>query len=136
VHRPLHKFIESHDIIFDEGGPHNTPYQERIVLETDATDDSTPPPSLPSSPTPMLFPSITSCPKHTIHPPISDNDLHYNISSYSHHANITNANIPKPKTYDEAMASLDAAEWLAACYNKMQTWKHLDVYNIVPQPKG
>jgi hypothetical protein len=38
--------------------------------------------------------------------------------------------------YDEAMASLDAAEWLAACEEEMQTWKNLDVYNIVPQPKG
>ena len=132
MHRPSHKFIESHNIIFDEGGPHNT--QEQIVLKPDT--DSIPPPSLPSCPAPMLPPSPTSCPKCITHPPISDDDPHYNISSYGHCANVANANIPKPKTYDKAMASLDATEWLTTCDNTMRTWKHLDMYNIVPQPKG
>jgi len=30
------------------------------------------------------------------------------------------------------MASLDAAEWLAACEEEMQTWKNLDIYDVVP----
>jgi hypothetical protein len=34
------------------------------------------------------------------------------------------------------MSSPDAAEWLAACEDEMRTWKHLDVYDIVPRPKG
>jgi hypothetical protein len=42
----------------------------------------------------------------------------------------------EPKMYDKAMASPDAPEWLAACEEEMWTWKNLDVYNIVPQPKG
>jgi len=136
MHRPSHKFIESCDIVFNKGGPHNTPYQERIVLEPDAADDSTPPPSLSSSPTPMLFPSPTSCSKCTIHPPIPNNDPRYNISSYGHHTNVTDTDIPKPKTYDKAMASPDTAKWLMACNDEMQTWKHLDMYDIIPQPKG
>jgi hypothetical protein len=38
--------------------------------------------------------------------------------------------------YNKAMASPDTPEWLAACKEEMQTWKDLDVYNIIPQPKG
>jgi hypothetical protein len=38
--------------------------------------------------------------------------------------------------YNEAMASPDVPEWLAACKEEMRTWKDLDIYNIVPQPKG
>ena len=46
------------------------------------------------------------------------------------------ADTSEPKTYNEAMASPDAPEWLAACKEEMRTWKDLDVYDIVPQPKG
>ena len=34
------------------------------------------------------------------------------------------------------MASPDTGEWLAACKKEMHTWKNLDVYNIIPRPKG
>src|SRR5216683_3835206 len=34
------------------------------------------------------------------------------------------------------MASPDAVEWLMACEDKMQTWKQLNVYDVVPRPKG
>jgi len=34
------------------------------------------------------------------------------------------------------MASPDAAEWLTACEEEMRTWKDLDVYDVVPRPKG
>jgi hypothetical protein len=34
------------------------------------------------------------------------------------------------------MASQDAVEWLATCEEEMQTWKDLDVYDVVPRPKG
>ena len=92
---------------------------------------------LTASPTsPTSAPSITTRLKCTTRLPISDNDPRYSVSSYGHHANITNAEAPKPKTYDKAMASLDAAEWLAACEEEMRTWKYLDIYNVVPQPKG
>ena len=34
------------------------------------------------------------------------------------------------------MASSDAAKWLTACEDEMHTWKNLEVYDIIPQPKG
>ncbi len=77
-----------------------------------------------------------SRPKRTICPPVPNDDPHYNVSSYSHCANLTDAETPEPKTYDEAMASPDTIEWLVACEDKMQTWKQLDMYNVVPWPKG
>jgi len=42
----------------------------------------------------------------------------------------------EPKSYDQAMASPDVAEWLAACEEEMQTWKDLEVYDVVPWLKG
>ena len=123
IHRPTKKFLESRDVVFDEGGP--TPRHERIILEPDITPapDTHPPPA-------------ASCPKRTIRPPISDNDPRYDVSSYGHRANVALADTSEPKSYDEAMASLDAAEWLATCEEEMWTWKELDVYDIVPRPKG
>jgi len=34
------------------------------------------------------------------------------------------------------MASPDVLEWLAACEEEMCTWKDMDVYDVVPCPKG
>jgi hypothetical protein len=125
VHRPTQKFIESHDVVFDEGGP--TPRHERIILEP---DDDAPPPS------PSPNPATPSRPKRATCPPIQDNNPRYDISSYRHRANVTLADAAEPKTYNEAMASPDTSEWLATCEEEMQTWKDLEVYNIVPRPKG
>jgi len=88
---------------------------------------------MPSIPTPIPSTIFEPHPKSITHPP--NDDPHYNVSSYDH-ANLTNTKVPEPKTYNKAMASPDAAEWLAACNNKMCTWKHLDMYNVIPQPKG
>src|SRR6266851_9410426 len=74
-------------------------------------------------------------PKHTTHPPIPDDNPHYDVSSYNC-ANLADAKTPEPKTYNEAMASLDTTKWLAACEDEMWTWKHLNMYNVIPQPKG
>jgi len=49
---------------------------------------------------------------------------------------MADAKAPELKTYNEAMASPDAVKWLTAYEDKMCTWKNLDVYDIVPQPKG
>ena len=121
-------------------------HHEHTILEPDNTPPSAsssstiPSPSLPSSSTPNLSSSVVpptpSCPKCTIHLPVPDNNPHYDVSSYGHHTNVTDVEAPKLKTYDEAMASSDAAEWLATCKEKMQTWKDLDVYDIIPQLKG
>ena len=122
MHRPTQKFIEScNDIVFDEGGP--TLCHKRIILEP---DDDAPPPS------PSPNPATPSCPKRATHPPIQDDNPHYDILSYRHWANIALADAAEPKTYNEAMASPDASEWLATCEEEMRTWKDLEVYNIVP----
>jgi hypothetical protein len=52
--------------------------------------------------------------------------------SYGYHTNIADAKAPELKMYDEAIASPDATEWLAACKEEMQTWKNLDIYDVVP----
>jgi hypothetical protein len=145
MHRPSQRFLESRDVVSDEGGP--TPRQERIILEPNANDANDisptnyiPPIPISNTPSTVVPPSssspLMSRPKHAIRPPIPDDDQRYNVSSYGHHANAADAEAPEPKTYNEAMASPDAVEWLAACEDEMRTWKNLDVYDIVPQPKG
>jgi len=105
VHRPSGRFLESRNIIFDEGGT-NTSY-ERVIL--DANDTSlplialAPTPSSAPVPTPSLSTStsepstttpvpastnvqptpVASRPKRTIRPPIRDDDLRYTVSSYN-----------------------------------------------------
>jgi hypothetical protein len=125
IYRPTKKFIESRDVVFDEGGP--TLRHERIILEPDAT-----PPSVAPA-TPATAPSR---PKRTTRPPVPDDDPRYNVSSYGHRANVALANASELKTYNKAMASQDAVEWLAACKEEMRTWKDLDVYDVVLRPKG
>jgi len=125
MHRPSHRFIESCDVVFDKGGPHNT--QERIVLEPNAADNLMPSPTPTSFPAPPpsgstpSSPPLPSHPKCSTRPPVPDDDPCYNVSSYGHCANVADTKIPEPKTYDKAMSSLDATEWLAACEDKMQT---------------
>jgi len=135
MHRLTCKFIESHNIIFDEGGD-----QEQIILKPDVNDPSnsinsaTDPPTSPT-PTSPTMPS-DPCPKHNIRPPVPDDDPRYNVSSYGPCANLADAETPEPKTYNKAMASPDAVEWLAACKDEMRTWKQLNIYDVIPQPKG
>jgi hypothetical protein len=125
IHRPIQKFLESCNIVFNEGGP--SPRHERIILEP---NDDTPLPSPPPNP------AAPSRPKRATCPPVQDDDPCYDVSSYGHRANIVLTDASEPKTYNKAMASPDAPKWLTACEEEMRTWKDLDVYNIVPQPKG
>jgi hypothetical protein len=62
VHRSSHHFLESRDIIFDEGGPH----YERIVLETDNAR-TTPPanPAPPSTPAASMPTTAAAAPTPT-----------------------------------------------------------------------
>jgi hypothetical protein len=131
MHQLSQRFIKSHDIIFDEGGP--TSCQECIILKSNTNNTLlTPSTSVPPSP----FPSLMSYPKHVTRPPIPDDNPRYSVSSYSHCTNITDIEAPEPKTYNKVMASPDTVEWLTVCEDKTCTWKNLDVYNIIPQPKG
>jgi len=115
VHRPSGRFLESRDVIFDEGGT-NTSY-ERVIL--DANDTSlplialAPTPSSAPVPTPSLSTStsepstttpipastnvqptpVASRPKRTIRPPVWDNDPRYTVSSYNRSRPTEQANI-------------------------------------------
>jgi hypothetical protein len=76
VHRPTRKFLKSRDIIFNKGGP--TLRHKRIILKPNITP-------APDTPTPDTHPPPTaSCPKCTIHPPISDDNPWYDMLSYGH----------------------------------------------------
>ena len=106
-----------------------------IILEP---NDTPSPATAPTFFTPATAPTLStlpipptpSHPKCATRPPVPDDDLYYSILSYGHHANLTNAEAPelkmyteapKLKMYNEAMASLDAAKWLAACEEEMRT---------------
>ena len=41
-----------------------------------------------------------------------------------------------PKTFTEAMARPDAAEWEVTCEDKKRSFKSMGVYEVVPCPKG
>jgi len=110
VHQQSKCFIESRDVIFDKGGT-NMSYKHVILDANNTTDPlvtitstlsstpvltsdpstSTPSPSTPTSdpstPTPVttnIQPTpIASHPKHTIRPPVWDDDPCYSITSYS-----------------------------------------------------
>jgi hypothetical protein len=92
-------------------------HQECIILELNI--NNTPLTSSTSTPNSTSAPSMTTCPKHTIYPPILDDDPYYSILSYSHRANTTNTEAPELKTYNKAISSSDAAEWLIACEEEM-----------------
>jgi len=139
MHRPTCKFIESHNIVFDEGGP--TLHHECIILEPDDTVNDTPPVNV-GTPTPIISTSVTpdappsSHPKRATRPPVPDDNLCYNVSSYGHRANVVHVDLLEPKTYTQAIASPNTLEWLAACEEEMCTWKDMDVYDVIPHPKG
>lgn len=44
--------------------------------------------------------------------------------------------VANPRTYAEAMARPDAAEWEMACDTERRAFEHMGVYEIVPCPKG
>jgi len=122
VHRPSKRFIDSRDVIFDEGGT-STSY-ERIILDTNDTAAPlvTTTPTLSSTPVPTPDPSIptpspsastsvpststsvpvitnvqptpvASRPKHNIRPPVWDDDPRYSVSSYNRPRSAEQANV-------------------------------------------
>jgi hypothetical protein len=72
VHCPMHKFLKSHDVIFDEGGP--TLCHKRIILEPDNTPPSTSTPEAPPAEACPAIPPPPSHPKHATCPPVLDDD--------------------------------------------------------------
>ena len=135
MHCPTCRFLESCDVVFDKGGP--TACHEHIILEPDNTPSvniSNPTPTIPISVTPDTPTSL--CPKHATFLPVLDDDSHYNVLSDGHCANDAHVDLLEPKTYAQAMASPDMPEWLAICEEEICTWKDIDIYDVVPYPKG
>jgi hypothetical protein len=97
-----------------------------------------------SKPFKSLVPTLAStCPKHTMHTPIRDDDPHYSVSSYStrkrhaEKAKVAHADVTgNPHTYTQAMARPDAAEWEVVCEAEHRAFEHMGVYEVVPCPKG
>ena len=148
MHRASCHFLESCNVIFDEGGA--TPHYEHIILKTDNAGD---PPPLPTSslttscttptlinsttPTTPPSPNVTSCPKHTICTPTRDDDDCYSVTSYqctqqSEHATVAcTSTSDDPQMYAKAMSRPDAAKWDAAC-EEMNSFQRMRVYEVVP----
>jgi hypothetical protein len=175
VHRPTRRFLESRDVIFDEGGP--VTQHERITIEPDGavpggadvqTDMQTPegtdglatpittttPPTQPNSSDSESEteiegilaappPTVTSRPKRNARAPTRDDDPRYSVSSYSsrkrtaEHATVAqDVTMSDPRTYAQAMARPDAAEWELACDDERRAFERMGVYEVVPRPKG
>lgn len=150
VHRPTKRFLESRDVVFDEGGTEKR--YERIILEsTDGANgnapdgitphvDDTPKPTSLSPPPPNPAP-VTARPKRNARAPTRDDDPRYSVTSYSghkrpEHAKSAHLDDTDPRTFSEAMARPDAAEWEAACQDEMRAFESMGVYKLVPRPKG
>lgn len=163
VHRPTRRFLESRDVVFDEGGiptrvtlEHNVPTpvapSAAVSASTPQTIITPPPepanetPSAPQSneehaPTPTPVP-ITR-PKRITRAPVRDDDDRYAVSSYrlrkrpDEHARVAKIDdAGDPRTYAEAMMRPDATEWEAACEAEKRVFEHMGVYEVVPRPKG
>ena len=142
VHQPMRRFLESRDIVFDEGTQH---YQhvtfERSTASSitdtpttsQAADASLPPNSPEAStttdpaeaPVPAPVPAVPFRPKCQMHTPACDDDLRYSVTSYgprkcpNKHACVAKIGTAgDPCSYMEAMAHPDAAEWELACNNE------------------
>jgi len=152
VHRPSGHFLESRDVIFNEGGT-NMSY-ERVIL--DANDTSLPlialAPTPSSAPVPTPSPSTSTSEPSTTTPvpastnvqptPVQDDDPCYTVLSYNRSRPAEQANIVladetgNPQTYEEAMARSNAAEWDVACEDEIRNFQQMGVYDVVPRPKG
>jgi hypothetical protein len=166
VHRPTRRFLDSRDVIFDEGGTK----PERVLIEYNdaprlepggaSTPTTVDPPSEseteiediltdnlpPLVPDPTTFPPTSlasSRPKRNVRAPTRDDDQRYNVSSYgSHsrpaeHASVAQTDaLQDPRSYAEAMARSDGAAWEVACKDERDVFYRMGVFEVVPRPKG
>jgi hypothetical protein len=90
---------------------------------------------------PPNLPIALSRPKRTVRTPVRDDDPRYSTSSYgprkrpAERAAVAQGNIESdPRTYAEAMARPDAAEWEIACNEEKRMFENMGVYEWVPRP--
>jgi hypothetical protein len=185
VHRPTCCFLESCDVIFDEGGATPQTSFERVVIEPNDTEtinteaggvetEATKAQNVDtggvdagnagkaggtseieskskiegilstSKPSKSLVPTLASTrPKRTTHTLIRDDDPHYSVSSYgtrkrhAEKAKVAHTDVTGDlRTYAQAMAHPDAAEWEVACEAEHRAFEHMGVYEVVPCLKG
>ena len=113
IHGPSHHFIESHNIVLNEGGPTR---HHIIILDHNSTpampdDNAT---ALMPSPTPA--PSITALhPRRTAHAPVrNDNSCYMDFGPQQtvHATTMAHTAAEDPRSY-KAMACPDTTKWLA-----------------------
>ena len=96
----------------------------------------------PSKSSRFIPPSALPRPKRATRTPMCDDDPCFSVSSYGwqhseEHARVAKANnTGDPRTYAEAMARPDAADWEMACDAERRTFESMGVYDVVPCPKG
>jgi Reverse transcriptase (RNA-dependent DNA polymerase)/GAG-pre-integrase domain/Integrase core domain len=137
VHRPSKRFLESRDVIFDEGG--QAPV-ERVSFEHNDANEPLQPQTTSHSPNST---STAVHPKRNARAPTRDDNDRYTITSYSprksidEHASVAQSDVTSDlKTYAKAMSWPDAAQWEMACTDEMRAFEHMGVYEVVPRPAG
>lgn len=122
--------------------PEPAPTQPAATLTPVPTTQVDPdPPAVENAPATTTTFAATSRPKRKTRPPMRDDDQRYAVSSYGtrkrpdEHARVAKANSAgDPRTYADAMACPDAAEWELACENEKRAFEQMGVYEIVPRP--
>ncbi|HEX4706357.1 MAG TPA: reverse transcriptase domain-containing protein, partial [Candidatus Udaeobacter sp.] len=141
VHQPTRRFLESRDVVFDEGGPTTTDY-DRVIINIPQT---TPAPTPQTSASTLATPNIpTPTPTETQVDPAPSQSKRitrepYNLRSRrqpDEQARVAIANDDSdPRTYAEAMSRPDASQWELACDDEKRAFERLGVYEVVPRPK-
>jgi transposase InsO family protein len=162
VHRSSRCFLESRNIVFNEGGTEKC--YEHVILEPAAMESGSAaegdPPATNVAPNSkdssdseseqeiegILSPPPASAPpagrpKRATRTPVRDDDPRYAISSYSRHKPAEHAKSAHladvdPCTYKEAMSRPDVVEWEVACQAEMHSFEHMHVYEVAPRPKN
>ena len=124
VHRRSQCIFESRDVVFNEV---RQPHERTIIDPNTKEGDGEPPQPMPR-------------PRRTIHTPVKDDDLRYEVTSYGQRqarANIAKTNeLSDPLTYAEAMKRSDAVQWEMACKQERKAFEGMGVYSVIPCPQG
>jgi hypothetical protein len=177
-HKPTRRVYESRDITFNKGAS-TTPTHITIKTGTSSITTTSPPslkepaeqtaengttlpdkedapeqdnPSHEAPPDAVPLPATTPCRSTRARcVPITDDDTHYEVTSYGHNApnvntpvgvtttttlsQVNKAKIDKnPQTYKEAMSHPDATQWQIACAEELDIFRRMKLYEIVDKP--
>ncbi|THH04746.1 hypothetical protein EW146_g10095, partial [Bondarzewia mesenterica] len=163
VHRPSGRIVKSRNVIFDEGAGHfehveiapsvtdedseEEEAEESMKGEIRSVDTAPPPPdAINAMPAPNRKPKLpTSLPQPASVAPVEeklpdlveegsdDEDDVFVDTSETVNTARAEAN-ENPPTFAAAMASGNAAEWLAACQEEMSSFEKMEVFDVVDRP--